>query len=270
MAGSNISEQAQTAFERTWLAVFNSVSAVGLWGHAMQYRQYAMIGLNAVSRAVWPVNLDESRSVPPTFPLTRLYWSTVQIGVIILGVAFGLVGREAIGLLTHNRFSSAAPFAAIGLLSLLIQTAGKAQIALLVAHGRGVALSHTQTLSAVVRVVMLAALVPMFGMLGAAGALLAQQVAVRVLVWRAAKHIAHTPFLDHWVLAGCAVIPACVGFAASGLWPWPARAALAAAIALAFAFAGRNGVLAFFTSGHESSLPLPPPAEVGINGASNG
>lgn len=214
---ASLAESGRSLFERSYLGAWTTVAAVGLFSHAQLYRNWAMMALNAVSRAVWPVNLREAHEEDPTFPVTRASWSVVQAGIAGGGMAFVLFGREIIALLTSGKFVEATPYAIVLLASLLVQTAGKPNMVLLIARGHGQHVANAATAGTITGVCALAALVPWWGPMGAATAVMVQMIVTRGLTVWFSRRLGRLPFTDAWVLIGLAAM--------AGLFVWTHMAA---------------------------------------------
>jgi len=195
-------ENGRTLFERIYLGMWTTVSEVGLLTHAQLYRNWVMLGLNSVSKAVWPINLREAKVENPDFVFTNASWAVVQVGLASVCVCFALFGRELIAVLTNDKFFGAGTYALVLLCSLLIQTAGKPQMSLLVARGHGARYAKIVTLATIAGVAASALLVPYFGALGVAWAAVLQYALMRILIVRASKSLITLPFRDGWVLFG--------------------------------------------------------------------
>lgn len=197
-------ENGRTLFERTYLGAWATVSEVGLLVHAQLYRNWAMLALNAVSKAIWPTSLREAKAANPNFAFTNASWALVQAGLSLTCAGFALFGNEFIALLTNNKFPGAGAYALILLTSLLVQSAGKPQMTLLIAHGFGGRYARIVTTSTIAGVAASALLVPYCGALGVAWATFFQYGLMRVLIVRASASLAVLPFRDGWVLIGLA------------------------------------------------------------------
>ncbi|EKV26051.1 hypothetical protein C882_3338 [Caenispirillum salinarum AK4] len=242
---ASLAESGRSLFERSYLGSWTTVAAVGLFSHAQLYRNWAMLALNAVSRAVWPVNLAEANEPEPTFRLTRASWNVVQAGLAGMAIVFALFGREIISLLTSGKFVEATPFAIILLCSLLIQTAGKPYMVLLIARGEGQHTGNAAAIGTVCGLAALAGLVPWLGAMGAALAAVLQMVVTRSLIVRAGRRIHRLAFADWWVVVGLVL--------AAGTYVWTDTASpgiLPRVLVLAFlvavmAFAVRRSLMVF-------------------------
>lgn len=232
-----LSETGRTLFERSYLGIRTDATDLGLFAHAQLYRNVAMMGLNSVSRAAWPINLREAREAQPNFRVTLASWAPVQAGIAAICVAFALVGREVIGLLTSGKFVGAAPMALIFLAALLLQTTAKREQSILIAYQQGARVSNAQTVGIFVGLAVVLAGVPFFGAIAAACAFLCQTVVQRLLVIWQARKFAATPMKEHWVLRGLiatAAVSAWNELFAPGLLARAVVLVLAASLVLVF------------------------------------
>ncbi|MBI1208069.1 MAG: oligosaccharide flippase family protein [Azospirillum sp.] len=241
LAGANLAESALTFFERYYLAHIAGIGALGLYGHAQQYRAYAMSLVNAVSRAMWPINLAEARQEPVRFEQTARSWALVQIGITAIGLTMALTGREIIGALTNGKFADAHVAAVLLIIGLLLQSCGKADMAWLIARGHGRAFAHLMTVATLSSLVALVGLVAWLGMVGAALAGLVRYACLRITVHVVAIGKAPIPFLDHWALAGIGLTGGAL--ATVLLWspalPWRLGGLVALLLGLAWLARGR-------------------------------
>ena len=202
---ASLTETGRTLFERSYLGTWSGMGSLGLYAHAQLYRNSAMTMLNAVSRAILPINLREARQTDLRFAVTYSSWVLVQSGVALGCVAFALFGREVIALLTSGKFVEATPIALVFLLALLIQTAAKREQCLMIAGLKGAQLSNSQAVATLVGVVVIAAFVPLFGAPAAAGAFVVQVVLHRILVFYYARRLARLVPRESWVVVGTVV-----------------------------------------------------------------
>jgi O-antigen/teichoic acid export membrane protein len=233
---AGIADAAGSVLERSLLSAFAGLHFLGLYAHSLQYRG-ALDGLGAaVGRSVIPVTLGEAREAQPLFPRTGRVWRCYHGALVCLGLGWALLGREAIGLLTHGKFVDAAPWVAAWIVYNLVAYSGRPQLGFVLARGHGRAFSLITAASKLVAVLCLLVLVPTIGAVGAVIAAFAQIVAVRVaLAWFAARKL-WLPFQDRLVvLGGGAVLGA---LALVELLAPPPELRLAAAIAVALAGAG--------------------------------
>lgn len=206
---SNVMEQIYALVERYLLSLSVGLYQLGLYSHAHSYKNLSMVGVNAVGRTIWPRMLEESRS-DGDFRDVGIPWTMTQIALTSLGLFFATVGKEFIGLLTHGKFIDAYIWVALLFVILLLQNTGKVQSSILYAHNQGQWLAGLMITSIGVASILLLALVPMVGLLGAIIAMFSQHLLFRVGVqWRAAR-CRESKFLDIWAVTGMFVIMATV------------------------------------------------------------
>jgi O-antigen/teichoic acid export membrane protein len=200
MAG--VADAANSVIERSLLSSFAGLRFLGIYAHSLQYRT-ALDGVGAaIARSVIPVTLGEAREEQRRFPRTGRVWRYYYGALICLGIACALIGREAIALLTHGKFSEAAPWVTAWIVYQLIAYSGRPQLGFILAHGHGRAFSLITTLSKLTAMLCLIVLVPMIGPEGAVVAAFAQIVVVRLALagWVARK--TSLPFQDYLVVLG--------------------------------------------------------------------
>lgn len=207
---ASLSENGKVALERSYLGALVGVYPLGLYAHAQYYKGAAMAALNALSRGVLPTALQEAQEDAPNFPYTVRIWALVQAFIVSVALGFALVGKEVIGLLTHDKFSNAAPMTTALMLILLLQTAAKPHTMLLLSRGRGHITAHLNTISIVISVALLFATAPWLGIWAAILALAIQILIHRLGVYRAANSLYRTTFSDYWVVNGAIALGACL------------------------------------------------------------
>ena len=109
--------------------MISGAAAVGNLNHAKIYGNFSMSVTNAISRALWPVNLHEANEDGGQFFNTGQIWPLVQVVFLLTGVFMALLGGEIIGWLTNGKFYEAWPVSVAFIAAFLIQTAGKPQTA---------------------------------------------------------------------------------------------------------------------------------------------
>ena len=255
VGGAALVEAARSALERGYVATFSGIADVGYFAHSQLYKNWAMFGVNAVSRAMLSTNLREAQAVPAEFLSTLRSWQFVQAGVTFGCLCFALVGHEVVGLLTNGKFEPATPLALILLVSLLLQTAGKREMSLLVARGQSASYATATLLGAASGILALLALVPALGATGAAIAVLIQVAVTRLLTVLRSRRVEKLPLREHWTVIG--------SIATLGLWlaltavpvPLSIRLLLVAALFMAFAATQWRNMLAVISMRPTSSAP---------------
>lgn len=234
--GQRLSETGFLLLERSTLAGFVGLRSVGLYTHGQTYSSALMMVINAFSRSMMPVNMEEARQQPPTFGLTVTSWVPVQLLAVASSIGFALIGDKVIGLLTNGKFTGAHFLAYLLLIALAIQTGGKCEISFLIARGYGNVFARINILSIVCGSIALFLLVPFIGISGAPLAAIIRALVVRISVIARVRTYHRMPFRDGTLLAGLVVS------ALSGIWvfifapPFEIRAMVAVPVAAASLF----------------------------------
>lgn len=203
-----LGEAGYAALERTLLATWTNLTNLGLYAHSQMYRTMVAVPVKAVARSVWSDSLSEARATDAQFRKTGIVWSAMHVAIALGALVIGAFGIEIIGLITHGKFSAAAPWAAAGMAILLAQHLGKPQTA--VVYAFGLARPHSQVLIASTALGALCALllIPRQGVWGAILAVLLQQIFFRVAVTVLVRRKALTPFQDRCAVVGLGLIGA--------------------------------------------------------------
>lgn len=260
-ASANLIEQGRPVVERFFVSAWLDLGALGIATHGQQYRTYLMLVVKSVSRAAWPINLEEARDPSLRFVETRESWAVAQIAVLAAGVVFATLGGEIIGLLTNNRFLDAQPYAVAFIAALLLQTAGKPQMSLLVAHGGGPAYSRLVSFSLLTGLAVLVVAIPLIGLPGYALAGIVQPLVLRIGLEVRARRIAEAPFQDHWVVAGIVVIAGCAAASALGALSLWSRTGLCLFVIGVVLACGRRALLRFLARHRHDDETAKPVAE---------
>jgi O-antigen/teichoic acid export membrane protein len=201
-----LGEAAYAALERTLLATWANLTTLGLYAHSQMYRTMVAVLVKAVARSVWSDSLSEARATETGFRRTGIVWGASHAAIALGALVIGAFGFEIIGLITHGKFSAAAPWAAAGMAVLMAQHLGKPQTA--VVYALGLARPHSQILIASTALGALCALVliPRHGVWGAILAVLLQQVFFRGAVTMLVRRKVRTPFQDRSAAIGLGLI----------------------------------------------------------------
>jgi len=203
---AGLSGGAQTVVERSTLSSYAGATVVGLYSHSQQYSAYFARVVKAVSNAVWPTALDEAADRNSKFERLGRAWMPVYAGLTCVGVLFAFFAPEIVTLLSHGKFTAAAPLVPIWVAYILLQNAAKPATATLYSVGRGASVSRAQMVSTMLGIGLLVILVPFFGQWGAAASLFASMFSFRVIMNTMASRVRSLPFQDGWVIGGCIVI----------------------------------------------------------------
>lgn len=252
-ACASISDSLVSAVERGFIGSTLGVGPLGLYVHAQNYRVIVAQVLKAAARPIWPVTLTEARDEVSDFAQTRVVWDAMYLTVAAAGVTFAVFGREIIGWMTHGRFVDAAPVVPVLMVFLLVQNAGKPQVALLYRDGVVRAYYWLQVAANLSWFAFLVLLTARFGLVGAGAALIGQQVVVRAGVHLLARGRKDVRFSDVWLAVSIAVI-ASTGAVAAALPPAAGpRVTLWASAIIILLLLGR-GVITRFAGAHLSRL----------------
>lgn len=205
LAGLSISLQAVT--ERSLLASYAGVSALGLYNHSQQYGTYLTRVVKALTTASWPTALAEARN-DPSFPRIGQLWRSTHAGMVLCGLGAAVIGPEFLSLMTHDKFTAAAPLLPVWITFALLQNSGKAALAVLYSGNRGVVVSRLQIAAALSTAVLFAVLIPALGVIGAVLSVFTVLIGFRISVVLAAARLRTPPFQDQWVVVGCVLLPA--------------------------------------------------------------
>lgn len=199
---ASLAENGKTAIERSYVGLMVGAYQLGLLAHGQLYKNSSMVIINAVSRGLVPTSLREAEAQKVSFRVTLQLWAPVQAMVVGITLCFALIGPEIINLLTHDKFSQAAPYTVAIMLTLLLQTSAKPHSALLLARGHGHVYANLNSLAVVLALIWLFVTVPFIGIWGAITSFVIQTLVHRVTVYLAANRICRVEFTDRWVIGG--------------------------------------------------------------------
>lgn len=205
---SGFANSSTDLLERLVLGRVTSTYQLGLYVHAQSYR--AMFGTagKAFVQVLQPAMMKEARSGSLDFSDTRDGWDVVYVMFSLFGVVFALVGREIIGLLTHGKFVGAAIYVPFWCIYLTFQYLGRAQVAMLYAHGEGKKISSALLMSNIVSGCLMVALGVPFGAPGLVAAVLCGEVVNRVMLQHWTRQRWNLPFQDFYAVGGAFLIAA--------------------------------------------------------------
>ena len=199
-------ESSHGILERVLLARFAGIADLGLYAHSQRYQSLAGQAAKAVSRAVWPVSLDEARPAGGSFPTTAAAWRLLHVGLAALGVVLTCTGDFVISLLTNDKFTDAWVLLPLWFVVLLVQFSGKAEMAVVTVAGKTREAARLTILANALMLGTAVALIPVVGAYGAVLAFLVQATAYRVAVRILARRLAPVPFVDRGALVGSLVL----------------------------------------------------------------
>jgi lipopolysaccharide exporter len=203
---SNIANSSTDLLERVVLGKVAGPVALGLYVHSQSYRSMLTSGGKAFSQVLYPDMLREAKSGSRDFTETRKGWDVAFAGITVIGLFFVFLGQEMIGLLTHGKFVGAAVFVPFWCIFLLLQYTGRAQVAMLYAHGQGKKISSALLVSNIVSGILMIALGLPYGAVGLVIAVLSGEVVNRVLLQYWTYRLWSVPFQDGYAIAGTIAI----------------------------------------------------------------
>ena len=219
---ASLLEVVQVAVERNVMAVHLGMAQVGIYSHSQQYRNLLATGVKAIARSVWPTSLDEARTESGLlFRKTHLVWNVTYLAIVLFGLCFAIFGDKVISLLTHDKFTDAYILVAVWAAYLLVQNSGKAQTAMLYAHGRGKAIARISSLSTLFGIAVAIFAIPVFGLFGAASAVILQQTVLRIGLQVYVRRYWSLHMDDWWVIGGSMLVIAALALVVIGkpnLW----------------------------------------------------
>ena len=204
-AGSML-ERIQTTLESYVLSTRVGIGPLGIFSHARQYRNAAMMGVSSFSRSLWPTTLDEARDLEGGFERTRRGWAIIHLGLTILGLFFAVLGAQFIGLITHGKFSAASDLVVIWILILLVQASGRSAYGSVYAFNEGRFVAKIAIASMCLGIGALFILVPVLGMVGALLAVYLQHLAYRLGIQFRARRLRGIPFDDGYAIFGSGLV----------------------------------------------------------------
>ena len=207
---AQLTMQGRLLLERGVLSTAVGLNGLGLFVHAQQYQNYAMLGVRPIQQAMTPIMLEEA-GVPSTeFERTGRITRVLFAALTMLALGFAFLGRELIHIMTNGKFDAAAPYAALLIGVLLLQSAGRPQFGRLLADGRGRYLSACNIVAVAGAAALLVTLAPYFGLAAAVAAVYLQYAVFRAAMEFDALRSGRLPFQDWpgivgFVLVGTAV-----------------------------------------------------------------
>lgn len=234
MGLANVFEMSQRLVERGMLASVGGLDLTGLFAHAQTYGNMLMTGIRPALQASFPAILEEARPERPSFPRARPLVHLITVAMTLPALVMALVGREFISLLTNDRFTAAAPYAALLIGVALARLGGRPQQAVLVGAGRGRLAALANGIASGLGLALMLVLIPAWQVYGAVLALLAHALGLIGVMVLASRRIKPSPYLDAPALAGLIMTALVV----AAVETWTPSFLPRAAIALALAVAG--------------------------------
>ena len=203
---AQISMQGQQLLERSVLSTAVGLHPLGLFVHAQQYQNYAMLGVRPVQQALVPVMLEEASAPAAGFSRTDRAVRMLFVALTMLALTVAFLGREVIHVMTNGKFDEAAPYAALLIGVLLLQSSGRPQVARLLSAGRGRHLAACNIVAVAAAAVVLITLSPLLGLPAAVGAIYVQYAVFRLGIGLSAARLGRLPFQDLRGFAGVAAV----------------------------------------------------------------
>ncbi len=169
MAPGQAMESASVTIERNVIGAGLSLGALGIYTHSQSYKAITLLAIKAVSRAIWPVSLQEARTAGSTFIKTRLAWRPLVVMLTVVALLNVAVGREVIAVLTHGKFDLAAKFVTCWMIYQIIQCTCREYHTVLYTAGRGIFLTYVNVISQAVFLGSAGAIDRALGDLGSGG-----------------------------------------------------------------------------------------------------
>ena len=192
-------------FERSLITGTSGLSQLGLYSHSQVYGRVMNQGVKTLGNSIWPTTLEEARDKVTTFPQTCRVWKMGHLLLLAGALVFVSFSDLIVSGLTHGKFAPAATLAAFWMVAVMIQNAGTLQIGYLYANGMGARVLRINATAAAVGILLLFFLVPLAGIYGAFGAMLAQLILRRAML-RIACLGRNIPPLDLRFYAGAVLI----------------------------------------------------------------
>ncbi len=203
---ASLVERGQVTIERYAFAHYVGLATLGIYSHSQQYLNLAKAGAKAVSNATWPVALEEARAEDGRFTRLGAAWQPVYLALALGGVFMATLGRDAISLLTHDKFTPAYVFATLWIVLVLLENAARPAVAIVYAHRLGIANQWTVILGGLLATALMIPLIKWFGALGAVFGGFVSVLVYRTTVVVIARRASSFPFQDGTLFMGIAVV----------------------------------------------------------------
>lgn len=197
---AQVTMQGRLLVERSVLSSTAGLHDLGLFVHAQQYQNYAMLGSRPIQQAMIPVMLGEAGESAVAFQRTGRVTRVLFVALTTLALVFALLGEAFIHVMTNGKFDAAAPYAALLIGTLLLQAAGRPQLARLLSQGKGRYLSLCNVIAVAGAVLLLVLLAPRFGIAAAVAAVYLQYALYRLGIELDALRSGQRPRRPRWSL----------------------------------------------------------------------
>lgn len=192
----NYLDHLKTLMERWIISLTTNMHVLGLFFHSQQYRSIINLVTKVPVRGLWQTALSEAAEPRPKFRDMRAAWVGIDGLIFLAGIMFVLVGGELIGLLTHGKFSDAAPYAAVWMAITLAQNTGRPYVFVLIARGKAATFSNLSLKSNLVVFFGVPMALFVFGVWGVFVAIGAGALVTWILSRREALKVAEVEFAD--------------------------------------------------------------------------
>jgi len=196
LTAANVFDTGGVVVERGLISANIGLNVLGIVSHSQTYENLMMIVTKAVSRASWADCLAEARRGTRDFSTSMMVTEIISVLCTMGAVALATVGYDAIGILSHGKFSYAAYFAAIWMGTIALRTTGFAPKALVYASGRAEFFSVSVIVSRVLSIAILFLLASHWGGVAIVLAGVTSALVAKAIVFALANRIAPVPFQD--------------------------------------------------------------------------
>ncbi len=161
------------SFSRILIERWLGLSLLGIYSHSLDYRQAFMMPQRAFMNTSAPVLLEGfSKNVHAKIAYAQRAMKK-WIGLLTLGAVFcGLFAKEIVSVLTHNKFTAAAPLVSLWFVLLLVYSYGNPYTRFLLAHKKTKYLFYNEMTLGIFSFAMIAAGIRFFSITGAVMAIL--------------------------------------------------------------------------------------------------
>ncbi|MEK6542930.1 MAG: oligosaccharide flippase family protein, partial [Elusimicrobiota bacterium] len=202
----NLLESLHVISERFLLTSTLGLSQLGIYSHSQQYRQLANMPVGALQKSMQSTLLAEAREPRLDFNKTRQAWEPAYLALTIAGICLATCGQDVIRLITHDKFTAAAPWAALWMAYLLIQNSAQAQMGLLYANKNDRLRLKIMATSMSLGIAALFLAIPRWGIAGAVICAFLQQILIRSWLHLSTGKHYDLPRTNAWIISGTALI----------------------------------------------------------------
>ena len=228
----NLCEIVSSVSDRYFIQKWLDLGQLGIYAHSVQYKTGFTLGSKAFARTFSPYALDAfsgQRSDPRLDRLLKTWFSLVTAG----GVFVCFLAQDLVDLLTHRKFSAAAPLVPIWFLFIASFAFGGPYAQFMLASQRSRLVAALNVAIGLASIVLTGIAVYLWGILGAALSLLLGNIMLQLATRFYALRNGCTRLGDKY-FAMC-ILTICCAYAVAfygglGLWPRLAIAAGTAAI----------------------------------------